>query len=161
MEFTLTNEDKNNIRELTQEILGKSCSMTYKRFYQDKKDNNKTDNYSNRFVGVGINALKGRQKKDRFFFTSDNEVGYALYTFFANIYNAKHIAKNVYLRCEDEKFTEQFDAGIPLGTVMLPNGSVATSSMIEIVLKVRNTEQRNPNFGMPFDIVELRLIPAC
>ncbi len=157
MGFELTKEDKDNIRALTQEILGKSCSMTYKRFYTDK---GKVP-YEKRFVGVGIDALQGRQKKERFFFFSNNEVGYALYTFFANIYNAKHIAKNLYIRLEGEKFTEQFDARIPLGTVMLPNGSYVDTSVMEIELKVRDTDLRNPNFGMPFDIVSLRLVPAC
>ncbi|MCR5722165.1 MAG: hypothetical protein K6G72_07475 [Lachnospiraceae bacterium] len=157
MGFELTKEDKDKIRALTQEILGKSCSMTYKRFYADKDKGH----FENRFVGVGVNALKDRQKKERFFFFSNNEVGYALYTFFANIYNAKHIAKNLYMRDEDEKFTEQFDAKIPLGTVMLPNGSYTNTSVIEIELKVRNVEERNLNFGMPFDIVSLRLVPDC
>lgn len=145
-------EDKKAIKSLTQEILGKAQSMSYKNFIGKK------DNFSKLFVGVSKESFVGRKKNEQFSFYTENEVGIALYMFFSNIYNATHIAKNVYLLDEDDRFSEEFDVEIPLGEVMLPNGSVVTTTVVEAILKVRNVEERNPYTGMPFDIITFRLI---
>jgi len=148
----LMEEDKKAIRLLTQEILGKSNSMTYKNFLGKK------DNFSKLFVGAKREDFNGRKKSEQYSFYTENEVGIALYMMFSNIYNAKHIAKNVYLLDEDTRFSEEFDVGIPLGEVMLPNGSVIETTMVEAILKVRNPEERNAYTGMPFDIITFRLV---
>lgn len=148
----LMEEDKKAIRLLTQEILGKSNSMSYTNFLGKK------DNFEKLFVGAKTEDFKGRKKNEQYSFYTENEVGIALYMFFSNIYNAKHIAKNVYLLDEDKRFSEEFDVGIPLGKVMLPNGSVMETTMVEAILKVRNPEERNAYTGMPFDIITFRLV---
>lgn len=148
----LMEEDKKAIRLLTQEILGKSNSMSYTNFLGKK------DNFEKLFVGAKKEDFVGRKKNEKYSFYTENEVGIALYMFFSNIYNAKHIAKNVYLLDEDKRFSEEFDVEIPLGEVMLPNGSVIETTMVEAVLKVRNPEERNAYTGMPFDIITFRLV---
>lgn len=148
----LLKEDKDNISKLTREILGKSNSMTYSNFIGHK------DNFSKNFVGADISTFEGRKKNEQFSFFTETEVGIALYMFFSSIYNANHIAKNIYMLDEDERFSEEFDVQIPLGQVMLPNGAVMTTSIVEAVLKVRNVEERNPYHGMPFDIISFRLV---
>lgn len=149
---TLLPEDKEAIKNLTCEILGKSQSMTYGNFIGKK------DNFSKNFVGADKATFMTRKLNERYTFYSETEVGIALYMFFSNVYNAKHIAKNVYLLDEDDRFSEEFDVQIPLGQVMLPNGSIKTSSVIEAVMKVRNVEERNQYHGMPFDIISFRLV---
>lgn len=149
----LMEEDKKAIRLITQEIIGKSNSMTYANFIGKK------NNYEKLFVGAKKEEFVGRKKNEQFSFYTENEVDIALYMFFSNIYNAKHIAKNLYLLDEDERFSEEFDVMIPLGEVMLPNGSVVQTTVVEAVLKVRNREERNAYTGMPFDIISFRLVP--
>lgn len=153
----LEEEDKIAILKMAREIIAKAHSVTFKRFCLGLKGN-----YAERFVGVSKEAVAKRQRKERFSFYSEVEAEFALYSFLYNMYNAKLIAKNVYIRVEDEKFTEQFDARIPLGHVMLPNGEWVESSVIEADIKVRNPEQRSNLHGMPFDIIGYRLVsPAA
>lgn len=149
----LTEEDNIEIKKLTQEILSKACEMNCRRF-----DNSVKANFIDRFVGVSERAIKKRHRNERFFFFTENEASFGLYQFFANIYNAKHIAKNIYIRVEDDVFTEQFDAIIPLGKIMLPNGSIVTTSVIELDIKVTDPDIRSINHGMPFDIIGYRLV---
>lgn len=154
MNYQLTKEDIEEIKILTREIISKDFEVTYDRFIGSKK------NYDKLFVGADDHDFEGRKMNERFSFFTQVEAGWALYNFFHNLYNAKHIAKMLYLMDEDEKFTEQYDAQIPLGRVMTKDGKVETTSVCEMVLKKRNPEKRNGYFGMPFDIIMMRLIPA-
>lgn len=151
----LTKEDEKQIMILTRDILSRAKSVSYKRFLRGKKGD-----YAQRFVGASENDFKKRQKRDKFSFFSEVEAGFALYSFFANVYNAKHVAKNVYIRCEDEKFKEQFDAQIPLGMVVNSKGELETTSVCEVEIKVIDTYRRPLYQVMPFAIVDLRLVPA-
>lgn len=146
-------EDIRAIDDLTYEILGKAKSMTLENL-----DSDKNGRISDLFIGASEKQLEKRKKNEAYTFYSKNEFHVALYLFFKNQYNAKRIARSCYLLDEDDRFSETLDTGIPLGIVMLPNGGIVTSSIVEVILKVRQFDQRNEFTGMPFDVMAFRLI---
>ena len=75
---------------------------------------------------------------------------------FSKIYNARDIAKKVYKLEEGERFWEEFDAEMPLGTLMLPNGAVIPTSVVKVELAI-TYPLRNDFHGMPFQVTQIRL----
>lgn len=141
----LTTEDFLTIMEMGNEIKAAADKVTAEKLL------NLLD------INVGLEALFS-DKKIRYAFTSNNEVGVAAYCFFGNIYTAKRLARNTYVYDEGETFVESIDCEFPLGHVKLPNDAVIETSTVEFVMKARKFNDRNKKTGFPFDIVEIRLI---
>lgn len=151
----LIQEDIEKIESLQEEILTKAGSLTL-----DSLDLLSKGRMSQMFVAADCEKMKEEERKstEKYSFYSENEVNVALYLFFTNKYNAKRIARSCYVLDEDEKFNESMAMDIPLGRVVLPNGGIVTTSIVEAILKVREYDNRNPITGMPFDIVAFRLM---
>lgn len=145
--------DKTAVKELRFEIESKAQSMCYSSVVPRGKEPNK-------HIGRTASELRGeRKKKDRFSFYSEKELCVALYLFFCDSYTVKRIAKNCYFKDEDDKFTESMDLELPLGIVENEKKEMEETSVVEAVLKVRNSEERDAVTGMPFDLMEFRLVP--
>lgn len=151
---TFEEEDYKEIEKLADEIVGKSANMSFENFLENLE---KKKDWFLQFVGDKTkNEMKERKKPERFFFYSENEVAFALYMLFSKIYNARDIAKKVYKLEEGERFWEEFDAEMPLGTLMLPNGAVIPTSVVKVELAI-TYPLRNDFHGMPFQVTQIRL----
>ena len=151
---TIEEEDYREIEKIADEIIGKSANMSFENFLENlgkKKD------WFLQFVGEKSKTeMKERKKPERFFFYSENEVAFALYMLFSKIYAARHIAKKVYQLEEGERFWEEFDAEMPLGILMLPNGAAVPTSVVKVELAI-TFPIRNDFHGMPFQVTQIRL----
>lgn len=144
--------DRQAVKAMTFEIASKAQSMYYSELAM------KGDELSKHVARTKDSLSEERKRKDRYSFYSEKELCVALYLFFSDSYTVKRIAKNCYYKDEDEKFVESMDLELPLGIVGSSN-SIEETSVVEAVMKIRNPEERNPVTGMPFDLVEFRLIP--
>lgn len=148
-------QDYREIEKVAEEIIGKSANMTFENFLENL--GNKKKKLFQQFIGEKTKKeLLERKKPERFYFYSENEVAFALYMLYSKIYNARHIAKICYKMEEGERFWEEFDAEMPLGMIMLPNGAMAPTSIVKMEMQI-TYPIRNDFHGMPFEITSIRL----
>ena len=150
--MVLLEEDNLAISRLAEEIVLKSGAVTYDSYVVEHKT------FERNYVGVERLPEKVSKMKKSYAFFSKNEVGIALFLLFSSRYSAKHIAKKCYTMDEDDEFIEEIDTGIPLGMIRLPNGAVMPTTAVRIPIKVLSLEERNSNYGMPFNIGLLELV---
>lgn len=146
-------EDLRGIEALQTEIICRAGQMTF-----DNLNILSKGRIARMYVSADCRQMQKRKKADRYSFFTENEMNVALYLFFSNQYNAKRIARSCYMLDEDTKFNESLDTGIPVGRIVLPNGGIMVSSVVEAVLKVRRYDERNEITGMPFDVADFRII---
>lgn len=146
-------EDLRAIETLQTEIICRAGQMTY-----DNLNFLSKGKIAKMYIASDCKQMKERKAVDKYSFFTENEMNVALYLFFSNQYNAKRIARSCYMLDEDTKFNESLDTGIPMGRIVLPNGGIMVSSVVEAILKVRRYDVRNEITGMPFDVVAFRII---
>lgn len=103
-------------------------------------------------------VMLSRKRLEMYSYFSAETLEYALRMFLESDYNIKRIAKSCVLNDEDYRFIESMDVGRDVGTVWSPDGSKRASSIIEVVMKPMPYGMRNRVTGMPFRIIEFRLI---
>ena len=146
-------EDLCYIEKLKTEIICRAGQMTY-----DNLNFLSKGRIEKMFISADCKQMQKRKSAEKYSFFTENEMNVALYLFFSNMYNAKRIARSCYILDEDTKFNESMDTGVPLGKIVLPNGGIMVSSIVEAVLKVRRYDEINLITGMPFDVVSFRII---
>ena len=135
---------KDECKQMYTELKRKAPNITFSKF--DLKD----------FEKEHIGARKEIKEGD-FFFNSKKEVEDTVSELFLNEYNLHLMSHKSVLLDEDEEFEEEIPMDEPLGKVK-SDGKLKPSSVVAIRCKVLPWWERDPKSGLPFKVMEFRLV---